>query len=183
MRNTTHRLTLNPLVFALALVLAAAALPASAAEEGFPALAEHYEAIRQSLLHDSMDGVSRHGSQLAAAARSLDRDFTPAKAGVPAANAGEARELLGRVAAAADGIGRAKDLESARDAFTTLSERMISLAGLAGADLSVGYCPMAKASWLQPDGKVGNPYMGQKMATCGTLEKVGEETAQAGGRK
>jgi hypothetical protein len=168
----------------LSLVLAAvAALPAAAADDGFPTLAQHYESIRQALLHDGMDGVAEHGSQLAAAARELERGFSPAKAGVSAADAEAARALLPRIAAAADGVGRAADLKAAREGFTTLSERMIALAALAGADLTVGYCPMAKASWLQPDGQVGNPYMGQKMARCGTLKQVAAESADAEGRR
>jgi len=171
-------------ILTLALVLAAlAALPAAAAEEGFPALADHYESIRQALLHDGLDGVAEHGSKLAAAARELERGFSPGKAGVSAEDAEAARALLPRIAAAADGVGRAADLKAARESFTTLSERMIALAELAGADLTVGYCPMAKASWLQPDGQVGNPYMGQKMATCGTLKQVAGEAADAEGRR
>jgi len=169
----------------LSLVLAAvAALPAAAAaDEGFPTLAQHYESIRQALLHDGLDGVAEHGSKLAAAARELERGFSPTKAGVSADDAGAARALLPRIAAAADEVGRAADLKAAREGFTTLSERMIAFAGLAGADLTVGYCPMAKASWLQPDGQVGNPYMGQKMATCGTLKQVAAEAADAEGRR
>jgi hypothetical protein len=155
----------------LALVLAVAAAPPAAAA-GFDTLVEHYEPIRLALLHDHLDGVAEHGSRLAHAARTLNRGFSTEKAGVAADDAEEARALLPRIAAAADGVGRADDLEAARDAFATLSARLIAYAELAGSDLAVGYCPMVKSSWLQPEGEVGNPYMGQKMAGCGKLEKA-----------
>ena len=38
-------------------------------------------------------------------------------------------------------------------------------------ELSLTYCPMAKASWLQHGDVIANPYMGQAMSTCGTVQK------------
>jgi RND family efflux transporter MFP subunit len=38
-------------------------------------------------------------------------------------------------------------------------------------ELSVAYCPMAKASWLQRGEAIANPYMGQAMSTCGIVQK------------
>jgi hypothetical protein len=33
-----------------------------------------------------------------------------------------------------------------------------------------GYCPMVKASWLQKETDIKNPYMGKAMLICGTLK-------------
>jgi Cu(I)/Ag(I) efflux system membrane fusion protein len=33
------------------------------------------------------------------------------------------------------------------------------------------YCPMARASWLQADKNVNNPYMGQAMSGCGEIKE------------
>ena len=38
-------------------------------------------------------------------------------------------------------------------------------------ELAVAYCPMVKANWLQPGDAIVNPYMGQAMSTCGTVQK------------
>jgi len=70
----------------------------------------------------------------------------------------------------------AKDLtlESARDAYKDLSEQFVPMAkmGYEKRDLDpswvVMHCPMAKAEWIQKDGKVMNPYLGSKMLHCGT---------------
>ncbi len=32
------------------------------------------------------------------------------------------------------------------------------------------YCPMVKASWLQTDRAIRNPYMGRAMLSCGELK-------------
>ncbi len=33
------------------------------------------------------------------------------------------------------------------------------------------YCPMVKASWIQKDKKINNPYMGGSMRSCGTIKQ------------
>ena len=38
------------------------------------------------------------------------------------------------------------------------------------AALSVVFCPMAKANWLQPAGPIANPYMGSEMRSCGEVQ-------------
>ena len=42
---------------------------------------------------------------------------------------------------------------------------------VAGRELAVAYCPMVKANWLQVGEVITNPYMGQQMSTCGTIQK------------
>jgi len=164
MRNTT-------ICLLAALAAALLALPADAAGGGgFAALAEDYETVRSALLHDTVEGVGPAARELAAEARSLAGDFSAARAGVPAAAAQEAKALLPKVASGARAVAAAKDLAAARAAFGELSAALIRLQELVpGSDLVVAYCPMAKASWLQPDDELGNPYMGQRMARCGSV--------------
>ena len=38
-------------------------------------------------------------------------------------------------------------------------------------EVSLAYCPMAKANWLQHGDAIANPYLGQGMSTCGTVQK------------
>ena len=79
------------------------------------------------------------------------------------------------VAKAAAAVGAAADIAAARDAFGPLSDAMIARVKAGGspdAALRLGYCPMARRSWLQRGGEVRNPYYGSAMLTCGTLEDV-----------
>jgi hypothetical protein len=148
------------------------ALPAAAGGGGgFAALAEDYETVRSALLHDTLEGVGPAARELAAEAGSLAGDVSAARLGVPPAAADEATALLPKVAAGARAVAGKKDLTAARAAFGELSATLIRLQELVpGSDLVVAYCPMAKASWLQPDDELGNPYMGQRMARCGSVK-------------
>lgn len=71
----------------------------------------------------------------------------------------------------AEELATSDSLEKAREHFKAISAECIKMmAGVEGE--YVFTCPMAKADWLQTDGKtVSNPYMGKKMATCGELKK------------
>ena len=153
--------TAIPLVLALVLLagaavpaLAASPAPAAPAAGGFNAVLPHYEAVRKELLADSLKGVATHAEEI--------RKRAP-------------QDALGKeIAKAAGQLAAAKDLTAARDAFSALSEPMVrwhKAAGGAGSvgasDTVVAYCPMAKRSWLQPKGEIGNPYYGPSMATCG----------------
>lgn len=39
------------------------------------------------------------------------------------------------------------------------------------SELSIAYCPMAKAHWVQRGGVIANPYLGPDMETCGDVQK------------
>lgn len=157
------------------LVLALAAAPPALAADGtaYDALTEHYEPIRQALLHDHLDGVSDHAEALADTAADLREDLSAERAGVPADKLAEVKVLLPKLEGAARKLAGAGDLEEARRVFGELSEPMVLYHELVpGDELVVAYCPMVEESWLQPDGDLGNPYMGQRMAKCG--KKVGD---------
>ena len=78
------------------------------------------------------------------------------------------------VVAAARAFERVTDLASARAAFGTLSDAMLSTAKRAGRPLDAGvkvaYCPMARKYWLQTGETLDNPYYGATMRTCGRFE-------------
>ena len=38
--------------------------------------------------------------------------------------------------------------------------------------LTVAYCPMKKAHWLQHDAKITNPYFGTEMLDCGDVQQT-----------
>jgi hypothetical protein len=67
-------------------------------------------------------------------------------------------------------LEKTSDLAAARSAFKGLSEDLIRY--LHEQNINPGgyreaYCGMAKASWLQTETKLGNPYMGKDMPACG----------------
>jgi hypothetical protein len=71
-----------------------------------------------------------------------------------------------------DGVTLAKSssLKEARVAFEKLSEKAKKLAtGQSG--YYVVNCPMLKKDWVQTSEKIGNPYYGKEMATCGEIRK------------
>jgi len=150
-------------MFLAVAILAAPVASFSAEEKKMDALMEpvksvydHYLAIQKELAKDSIKGVDEHASAIAKAVKGDDMKMLPAD-----------------VATQAETLARAKDLKGAREADKPLSASLIKYL----ADNKAGkgmyheaYCPMAKASWLQTDKAIKNPYMGKAMLTCGELK-------------
>ncbi len=108
-----------------------------------------YEAVRQNLLKRSLDDVKSSAASLAAEAR---------KAKQPA------------IATKADAVANSANIAAARTGFAALSDELIKVRnGASGTRPAVYHCSMVKKSWLQPKGKVGNPY-DPAMAMCGELK-------------
>jgi hypothetical protein len=71
---------------------------------------------------------------------------------------------------AAEDLAEANDLGTARQGLPFLTAPMIDLRHLAPEPAPViAFCPMVDERWLQPEEAIGNPYFGQKMATCGEV--------------
>jgi hypothetical protein len=75
-------------------------------------------------------------------------------------------------------IGASADIEIQRAAFSTLSNELykaIKAFGLSGETAYYDYCPMAFNNkggyWLAKEDKIQNPYFGDKMLTCGSVEE------------
>jgi hypothetical protein len=75
-------------------------------------------------------------------------------------------------------IESSTDIETQRRAFSTLSESMyktIRAFGLGGKDAFYEFCPMAfnnvGAYWLSDEEEIRNPYFGNTMLTCGSVEE------------
>lgn len=74
-------------------------------------------------------------------------------------------------------LGAAEDVKASREAFRSLSERMVTLMSEAysGKDSAlVFFCPMTNnkkgARWVQNGRKTSNPYYGKSMQTCGSMK-------------
>ena len=76
-------------------------------------------------------------------------------------------------------IAATDDIESQRKAFSKVSQYMITLLHndpVSGVTLYSDFCPMALdgkgAYWLSTDKEINNnPYMGEKMPHCGTMDE------------
>lgn len=69
-------------------------------------------------------------------------------------------------------IANTKDIKKQRTYFSTLSEKMFSVAKgqkLSSEPVYKAYCPMVKASWLSNSSAIKNPYYGSAMLTCGKV--------------
>jgi hypothetical protein len=139
----------------IAAVVLLAGIPAladnSAMMEPMKSVYGHYLKIQTDLANDSLNGVPDEADAIAKALQ------------------GDEMKI---VATQAETLARAPDLKTARAAFKPLSDSLIKyLADHHAKDAYVQvYCPMAKASWLQADKNVSNPYLGQDMPTCGVIK-------------
>ena len=128
-------------------------------------LVASYLELRQLLAQDTLDGVSEKLAAISQAAQPLTDS---GNAQVTAL----ARDLADHAAARPD------DLDNARKSFEGISVAMIDLVKVippsdaVAETLYVAYCPMAKASWLQANDELANPYMGKKMLKCGEVKET-----------
>ena len=114
-----------------------------------PTLFSRYEAVRQGFIRNKLVDVNKHAAALAADARAANNEA---------------------LATLADAVAKAPDMAKARTAFGPLSDKLIEQrASLDGKKPAVYSCPMVSKSWLQPKGKVGNPY-DASMVTCGVMK-------------
>jgi Protein of unknown function (DUF3347) len=116
---------------------------------------DHYLKIQTDLANDSLKGVPEEANAIAKAVQ------------------GDSMKMLPEtVATEAEALSKTSDLKSARATFKPLSDSLIKYLAdhhAKSAYVEV-YCPMAKASWLQADRNVNNPYLGQEMPTCGEIK-------------
>ncbi|MBI1824837.1 MAG: efflux RND transporter periplasmic adaptor subunit [Planctomycetes bacterium] len=87
-----------------------------------------------------------------------------------------------KAAAIADTVKQlaGKDLAAQREILKKLSEQMIQLARASapqGLKLYVAHCPMVNADWLQESPKIGNPFLGTEMPSCGEITGTIEVSA------
>ena len=118
------------------------------------AVFDHYLKIQADFANDSLTGVAENADVVSKAVQA-DANLLPAEVGTRA-----------------ETLAKASDLKSARAAFKPLSDSLIKyLADHKAKDAYVQvYCPMAKASWLQADKNVNNPYLGRAMSECGEIQ-------------
>jgi protein SCO1/2 len=120
------------------------------------AIVDPYLRIQESLSADRLTGIKTAARRIAGEA---------ANVGASAAS----------IRSAAGPLEQAADLKSARAAFGTLSEAIITYAKAANATfgdgVNVAYCPMLRKYWLQKGTAIRNPYYGTRMLECGRINE------------
>ncbi len=131
-------------------------VPKAALAQPVQVVFDNYIKVQTALAQDSVEGLQPAAGAMA---KAIEGDSN--------------RALPAKVAQQVDALAKAKDLETARAAFKPLSESLIRY--LTDQKVPAGnyyevYCPMAKASWLQRDQRILNPYLGKAMVHCGQLK-------------
>ena len=83
---------------------------------------------------------------------------------------GGAKKAAGELGPQGAQLANSKTLAEARSAFEKLSADAEKIAG-SQPGYYVMHCPMLKKDWVQTDTKVGNPYGGKEMVSCGEPKK------------
>ena len=140
--------------------LASLAPIGSAQETGAPLASKQksylaaYESVRAALAADDLAGAKKAAMELLNASPKGSGDKSEA------------------AVSAAQKIADAASLANAREAFKTVSKHALSLAkGQPG--YFHAHCPMVpndEGDWVQTSKKINNPYFGNSMLTCGSIE-------------
>jgi Cu(I)/Ag(I) efflux system membrane fusion protein len=138
-------------------------------DQSMQPVVEAYLIIQEALADDKTDGVKSAAEKVAALSDNLDPDT------VTGEHATHYKDVPARIKTAALKLAKEKEIGPMRDAFKALSRPMAMWATMSKPeDIYLMYCPMAKASWLQRDDDIRNPYHGHDMLRCGEI--VGAES-------
>ena len=86
--------------------------------------------------------------------------------------------LLKDLNSSSNEIGKSSDIKNQRAHFILLSNTMTKSVSIYGVNTKVykQYCPMANndkgAFWLSTKENIENPYFGEMMLKCGTVERI-----------
>lgn len=135
-------------------------------------LAGHYIGIKNALVENNTSDAASHASAMVKSLKGLDKSlFTSEQKKVYDGVADELKEN-------AEHISEKNDLKHERSHFVMMSEDMYNLVKAFGAGMTLyhDHCPMARdnmgAMWLSEFKEIRNPYFGEKMMTCGSVESM-----------
>jgi hypothetical protein len=127
-------------------------------------LVSEYLAIQKTLAKDSGRDVTKHAARIATLATKLDTSS------ISGPRQKHYQRIPKEIVSAAKELARQKSLTDKRQSFKALSRAMALWATLSKPNnLSVVYCSMAKASWVQRGKQIANPYYGSQMLRCGQI--------------
>ena len=134
---------------------------------------DHYLHIKNALANDNGTEAATGGKAMESALGKMDKSLLTAE---QKAAYDKVEEGLKLTAAAIAKNG--SDIKQQRVQFVSMSEAVYELVKNfgAGRPLYHDYCPMARddqgAMWISELKEIKNPYFGDQMLTCGTVEEV-----------
>lgn len=136
--------------------------PITADFKSEPAFLQNYIKIKNALVNDDYEQVKQTASEMQKSLEGVDL------------NKEQHNELKNVVS----NLAKAGDIKAQRKEFALLSQHLYHLvqrANLSDKTLYVQHCPMAMngqgAIWISEEEQVQNPYMGQRMPGCGSLQE------------
>ena len=136
-------------------------------------IVNHYLHIKNALANDNAGEAASGAKAMSEAMKKLDKSLlSPEQKTAYDKTADDLEEHAEHIAKNGDKI------DHQRSHFSMMSEDVYDLVKNfgAGRPLYHDHCPMAKdnqgAMWMSENKEIKNPYFGNKMPTCGTVEEV-----------
>lgn len=136
------------------------------------AMAGHYIGIKNALVNGNTGDAVSHATAMSKSLKGFDKSLLTA----------DQKKLYDQyepgIREDADHISESNDLDHKRSHFAMLSDGMYNLVKAFGAGMTLyhDHCPMARdnqgAMWLSETKEIRNPYFGDKMMTCGSVEEM-----------
>ena len=140
-------------------------------DQSMEGIAEQLVVISEALAADKTDGISEAAEAILLLTEKLKPEESTGE------HAKHFKAIPAQVQKGAQQVIDAKDLKGAREAFKVLTAPVVMWAKMVKpAGFYVVYCGMQKASWLQKDDTVRNPYHGSEMLHCGQVQSGPEES-------
>ncbi|QCR25240.1 DUF3347 domain-containing protein [Pontibacter sp. SGAir0037] len=146
---------------------------AAPVKEQIAAVLDSFLKLKDDLVASDAQQAQDEAKTLLAAAEKVDA------AGLAGEQKAFAEERIAEVKQSASKMAEAADLAVQRGQLELLSEATFALTkafGASTATLFYQHCPMANnnqgAYWLSADGEIRNPYFGESMLECGSIEEV-----------
>ena len=143
--------------------------------ESYSKLLTAYYGVKDALVASDTVKANKAARELAIAADSLKLDEI--KGDSTGVIKETAKTYTGTVTGSALGLAGEKDIEAKRKEFDMLSDAIWSLTRTvkySGQKIYYHFCPMAfdnkGAYWLSNVSEIKNPYFGEKMLTCGSVQ-------------
>lgn len=124
---------------------------------------KEYLKIHTALTKNKTDGIKNSAKKILSLTKKVDPKI------VSGEHATHYKHIPMNLKKSAKQIIAAKNIKEMREAFKNLSKPMAMWASMSKPDkIKVGYCAMAKASWLQKGAMIMNPY-DMTMPHCGSF--------------
>jgi hypothetical protein len=136
---------------------------------------DHYIHVKTALVNSNAEEAKSGANAILEVVKDFDKSLLTAEQKVAY------DKSMGAIKASANNIAAASEIEKQREHFSQLSNQAYELAKSFGAGRTVyhEHCPMTfndkGAMWLSESKEIKNPYFGEKMLECGTVEEAIEK--------